>query len=218
MKLKEYAKGIENIKESLNTDNKKVFRAFDEEDHLLYHDIGSFGGGVYWDNCVFHCSKCFKQYFSMGHMKRHALKCKGLFDDGFHKITKYPKKEVEKFINLFSRMSKITQGIDFSMSSEEAIRKANKTVLFLVQDRKPIGYITFCKRKFSEEEKISLEDFFVVEYLRRKGFGNLLFETLLKEINFYKKEDVEKNLVVNKPSVSLSKFLIKKGYLEIKVW
>ena len=217
MKLKEYVEGIENIKEK-SEDNRKIFRAFDENDNLLYHDVGSFGGGTYWNNCIFHCSKCLRQYFSRGHMKRHALKCNGLFNDGFHKITKYPLKEVEKFINCFSRMSKITQGIDFSMSSEDAIRKADKTVLFLVRDRKPIRYITFCKRKFSEGEKISLEDFFVVEYLRKNGFGNLLFEALLKEINLSKKEDVENNLVVNKPSVSLSKFLIKRDYLNIKMW
>ena len=218
MNLREYTKGIENYKEKEES-GRKVHRAFDEDENLLFHDVGSVGGGAYWDNCIFYCSKCFKKYFSRGHLKRHAIKCLGLFGEGIHKITKYPPKIKENFINTFGRMSKIVQGIDFSMSSEEAIRKADKTVLFLVESKRPGGFITFCKRNFKNEDKISIEDFFVLEYQRRKGFGETLFYAMLKELNMEDNKDViNKNLAVNKPSISLSKFLIKKGYLEMGIW
>lgn len=218
MELKEYTEGIDKIKEREISSDKKVFKAFDEDDNLLYHDVGSFGGGAYWDNCIFHCSKCFKQYFSRGHMKRHALKCNGLFEDGIHKITKYPPKVTEQFINLFSKMSRITQGNDFSISDEAALRQADKTVLFLVKNKRPMGYITFCKRKFSNEEKISIDDFFVLENQRRKGIGNILFDAMLKELNIISSEEIIKNIVVNKPSVAFSRFLIKRNYLGMGVW
>ena len=208
------------MKESLEKREKEVFKAFDEEGNLLYHDVGSIGGGLYWGNCLFYCSKCLKEYFSRGHMKRHAIRCIGYFPDGIHKIDKYSQKKETDFMNLFSRMSRITQGIDISMSNETALRAANKIVLVLVENKKPVGYITFCRRKFSSGEKISLEDFFVMEYKRRKGYGNFLFDAMLKEIGYMgnDKEKIEKNIIVNKPSKELRSFIIKRDYLKIGIW
>ncbi|HKZ22075.1 MAG TPA: GNAT family N-acetyltransferase [candidate division Zixibacteria bacterium] len=193
----------------------KPYRFYDENGNILTETFDDFGGSE------FHCSKCLKLYFQEGHLKRHSFKCKGTLANGVEKINKSSPKPLQKIISALGRLSQHAQGIDFPMTHEEGLKTHNQSVLIYVTNKKLIGFITYSTRKFTEVEHYSNDDFFVAQYMRRAGIGSILFDEMLRNIGIDPKDiqNVEKNVIVCRPSSDMMNFLLeKKGYKNIQVW
>lgn len=192
----------------------------DESENLLLSCEG-YGGSSFFENLGFRCSKCFKFYFVPWFLKKHFNKCMGIWQDtGIKEINKNSSIIQLEFINRFGGLSKKSQGIDISMTHRESILNLEQTILIYVENGKPIGFITFCKRDFKNLKRVySIDDFFVLEYMQRKGIGTKLLEAMLEKIGLNKgsPKEIEKNLVVCSPSNLMISFLKKKGY-NLKIW
>jgi len=192
---------------------------FDELGNLLVKTKGF--SSMFFKNKAFRCSKCFKFYFVPWFLKKHFKKCNGVWQDsGIKEVNKKSSTLQLKTTTSLGYLSKYAQNIDTPMTHEDTIIRLNQTVLVYVEKGKPIGIITFCKRKFKDNQiKYSLDDFFVFDYVQRKGIGKKLFDEMLIKMNLKDKTpaEVEENLLVCSPSNSMISFLNKNNY-SLRPW